>query len=122
MFLLTQRCKNKILSITSFSHEDQAVAIKFDTEADNKSSDNIMTAKERKKQIIEQRKKNLFTKICKYVFYSLVLFAFYVIIKRLLQMLGLIEADHNKKPYENPDVNTHETKNVELKAKNSKSE
>jgi hypothetical protein len=105
-----------------FSHEDQAVAIKFDVEAENKSSDNIMTAKERKKQILEQRKKNIFTKICKYVFYSLVLFAFYVIIKRLLQIFGLIEPENIKTSHENPNHNTHESKNVELKSTNTKSE
>jgi hypothetical protein len=77
-----------------------------------------MTSRERKKQIKEQRKKNMFAKICKYVFYSLVLVSFYVIIKRLLQILGLIEQDNTKKPYENPDHNTDDKKSVELKSSN----
>ena len=81
-----------------------------------------MTAKERKKQIIEERKKNLFAKICKYVFYSLVLLSFYILIKKLLQILGLIEPENNKKPYDNAEAQTDVMKNVELKTSNPKSE
>lgn len=83
-----------------------------------------MTAKERKKQIKEQRKKNLFAKICKYVFYCLVLLSFYIVIKRLLQILGLIEPYDTKKSYDNLDNNTNDKKTVELKSSttNAKSE
>ena len=81
-----------------------------------------MTAKERKKQILEERKKSLFTKICKYVFYSIILFAIYVMAKKLLQIIGVIEPVNTKLPYENEENTKGENKNIELKNSNSKSE
>ena len=81
-----------------------------------------MTAKERKKQILEERKKSLFTKICKYVFYSLVLFAIYVLVRKLLQIIGVIEQNNTKLPCENSENTILENKNIELKNSNSKSE
>jgi hypothetical protein len=79
-----------------------------------------MTAKERKKQILEDRKKSLFTKICKYVFYCIIMFAIYVMAKKLLQIIGVIEPVTTKLPYENQE-NT-KVENIELKNSNSKSE
>jgi hypothetical protein len=83
-----------------------------------------MTSKERKKQIKEERKKNLFSKICKYVFYLIAIFATYVLVKKLLQILGIIEADTVKKTYENTESNSinSDNKKIELKSSNTKSE
>jgi len=81
-----------------------------------------MTAKERKKQILEERKKSLFTKICKYVFYCIILFAIYVIGRRFLQIIGVIEPGNTKLAYENQENTKGENKTIELKNSNSKRE
>jgi hypothetical protein len=71
--------------------------------------DKMQTARERKQQIKEQRKKSTFSQFCKFLFYFMCLFSIYVLVKKLLQKLGIIET---------PVQVTAETKtpvNVEMK-------
>jgi hypothetical protein len=110
--------------IVQEEHIDQPIALKFDPNPIPNKDDNIMTPKERKKKIKEEKKKNFFAKICKYIFYSIGLFSIYVVVKRLLQLIGIIE--HDPKKYETPQENNSSinsaNEGVELKSSNIKHE
>ena len=75
--------------------------------------DKIMTSKQKKKQIKEHRKRVLFSKLCKYIFYCLILFTFYIIVKKLLELLDIIDGVKSSNPKGNKEEAPKDTK-VEL--------
>ena len=62
------------------------------------------------------KKEIIFSRVCKYIFYSIILFTFYILIKKLLEILEIIDPEN---PGKNVDVNISNTKgnNEEKKEK-----
>ena len=62
------------------------------------------------------RKEIIFSRVCKYIFYSIILFTFYILIKKLLEILDIIDPESSEK---NVDINIKniENKNEETKEK-----
>ena len=48
------------------------------------------------------RKEIIFSRVCKYIFYSIILFTFYILIKKLLEILDIIDPEGSEK---NVDIN-----------------
>ena len=48
------------------------------------------------------KKEIIFSRVCKYIFYSIILFTFYILIKKLLEILEIIDPENSQK---NVDVN-----------------
>ena len=48
------------------------------------------------------RKEIIFSRVCKYIFYSIILFTFYILIKKLLEILDIIDPESSEK---NVDIN-----------------
>ena len=48
------------------------------------------------------RKEIIFSRVCKYIFYSIILFTFYILIKKLLEILDIIDPENSEK---NVDIN-----------------
>ncbi len=56
--------------------------------------DNIKSkSKKRKKKL--SRKEVIFSRVCKYIFYSIILFTIYILVKKLLEVLEVIDPDNN---------------------------
>ena len=74
---------------------------KFNQNQNNKKKGKKLT----KKEII-------FSRVCKYIFYSIILFTFYILIKKLLEILEIIDPENSQK---NVDVNINNNNNNEEK-------
>ena len=57
-------------------------------------------AKKNRKKLT--RKEIIFSRVCKYIFYSIILFTFYILIKKLLEILDIIDPESSEK---NVDIN-----------------
>lgn len=110
---------------TQHTESDHELALSH-SDTKTHTGDNILTAREKKKQIKEERKRNLFSKVCKYIFYCICLFCFYILGKKALQLLGLIPEDIKLELSANTNnsINNSNEKmqNVELKSANMKNE
>ena len=61
-----------------------------------------------KKKVKKLTKKEIiFSRVCKYIFYSIILFTFYILIKKLLEILEIIDPEN---PGKNVDVNISNAK------------
>ena len=58
------------------------------------------------------KKEIIFSRVCKYIFYSIILFTFYILIKKLLEILEIIDPENSQK---NGDVNINNNNNNEEK-------
>ena len=58
------------------------------------------------------KKEIIFSRVCKYIFYSIILFTFYILIKKLLEILEIIDPENSQK---NVDVNINNNNNNEEK-------
>lgn len=100
---------------------EHGLAISYANSDKPNKDDNVMTPRQKRKQIKEERRRNLFSQACKYVFYVLVLFSFYLVGKKLMQWLGLIpeniQLDSKAEANGIPESST-----VELKTGNMKHE
>ena len=60
------------------------------------------------------RKEIIFSRVCKYIFYSIILFTFYILIKKLLEILDIIDPEGSEKSVDinikNNDNKIEETK------------
>ena len=54
------------------------------------------------------RKEIIFSRVCKYIFYSIILFTFYILIKKLLEILEIIDPEKSEK---NVDINIKNNEN-----------
>ena len=54
------------------------------------------------------RKEIIFSRVCKYIFYSIILFTFYILIKKLLEILDIIDPEGSEK---NVDINIKNNEN-----------
>ena len=54
------------------------------------------------------RKEIIFSRVCKYIFYSIILFTFYILIKKLLEILEIIDLEKSEK---NVDINIKNNEN-----------
>ena len=79
---------------------------------------NADTLKPKKKKKKLSTKEIIFSRICKYIFYSIILFTIYILIRKLLELLDIIDPETNKV---NKDVkvnnNQEEKKDDEIKKK-----
>ena len=79
---------------------------------------NADTLKPKKKKKKLSTKEIIFSRICKYIFYSIILFTIYILIRKLLELLDIIDPETNKV---NKDVkvnnNQEEKKDDESKKK-----
>ena len=53
------------------------------------------------------KKEIIFSRVCKYIFYSIIIFTFYILIKKLLEILEIIDPESSEK---NVDVNINNNK------------
>jgi len=88
------------------------------------NEDNIKKANKnnnKKKMKKLTKKEIIFSRVCKYIFYSIILFTFYILIKKLLEILEIIDPEN---PGKNIDVNISNAKgtNEEKKEKEEKVE
>ena len=65
-----------------------------------KKGNKTNTAKKSRKKLT--RKEIIFSRVCKYIFYSIILFTFYILIKKLLEILDIIDPESSEK---NVDIN-----------------
>ena len=63
-------------------------------------------AKKNRKKLT--RKEIIFSRVCKYIFYSIILFTFYILIKKLLEILDIIDPESSEK---NVDINIKNNNN-----------
>ena len=81
----------------------------------------VLKLKNKKKKL--SNKEVIFSRVCKYIFYSIILFTIYILVRKLLELLEIIDPESNKK---NNDVridNNKEKKNeVEIKMKEKEKE
>ena len=54
------------------------------------------------------RKEIIFSRVCKYIFYSIILFTFYILIKKLFEILEIIDPEKSEK---NVDINIKNNEN-----------
>ena len=69
--------------------------------------------KKGKKQL--SRKEIIFSKVCKYIFYSIILFTIYILVKKLLELLEIIEPDNQVEIKIENDETSKLKKNTENK-------
>ena len=69
--------------------------------------------KKGKKQL--SRKEIIFSKVCKYIFYSIILFTIYILVKKLLEVLEIIEPDNQVEIKIENDETSKLKKNTENK-------
>ena len=76
----------------------------------------LLKQKKRKKTL--SKKEIIFSRVCKYIFYSLILFTFYILIRKLLELLEIIDPETNI-GLKDVKINNNEEKRKEeeLKAK-----
>ena len=60
-----------------------------------KVNPDVLKHKKRKKTL--SKKEIIFSRICKYIFYSIILFTFYILIRKLLEILEIIDPENNTK-------------------------
>ena len=65
------------------------------------------------------KKEIIFSRVCKYIFYSIILFTFYILIKKLLEILEIIDPENSQK---NVDVNININNNNNNEEKKEKIE
>ena len=58
----------------------------------NANMNNINKIKKKKKKL--SRKEIIFSRVCKYIFYSIILFTIYILVKKILEVLEIIEPDN----------------------------
>ena len=94
--------KNKKMKIGKLTINEENIK-KLNKTQNNKKKGKKLT----KKEII-------FSRVCKYIFYSIIIFTFYILIKKLLELLEIIDPE---KPGQNIDVNIKNNNNEEKKEK-----
>ena len=62
------------------------------------------------------KKEIIFSRVCKYIFYSIILFTIYILVKKLLEILEIIDPESSGKNAE-VDINHKNTNNEEKKEK-----
>ena len=62
------------------------------------------------------KKEIIFSRVCKYIFYSIILFTIYILVKKLLEILEIIDPESSGKNAE-VDINNKNTNNEEKKEK-----
>ena len=65
------------------------------------------------------KKEIIFSRVCKYIFYSIIIFIFYILIKKLLEILEIIDPENSQK---NVDVNININNNNNNEEKKEKIE
>ena len=65
------------------------------------------------------KKEIIFSRVCKYIFYSIILFTFYILIKKLLEILEIMDPENTQK---NIDVNINNNNNGNNEEKKEKIE
>ena len=90
------------------------LTINEDNIKNNNNNNNNKTIKKKGKKLT--KKEIIFSRVCKYIFYSIILFTIYILIKKLLEILDIIDPESSEK---NVDINIKniENKNEETKEK-----
>ena len=54
--------------------------------------ENIKNKNKKKKKL--SRRELIFSRVCKYIFYSIIIFTIYILVKKLLEVLEIIDPDN----------------------------
>ena len=85
-----------------------------------KVNPDLLKTKKRKKKL--SQKKIIFSRICKYIFYSLILFTIYIMVKKLLELLEIIDPETNTGPKTVKINNNQDGKGTVVEDENKKKE
>lgn len=88
-------------------HHDQHKGAIVTTSIKSGQNDQILTSKQKKKQIKSDKKRAIFSKVCKYIFYCIILFTFYVLLKGLFKLMDIVD---ESKPEEDSKAQQEQTK------------
>ncbi len=77
------------------------------------NNNNNKTIKKKGKKLT--KKEIIFSRVCKYIFYSIILFTIYILIKKLLEILEIIDPENSEK---NVDVNINNKEEKKEKIEN----
>ena len=80
-----------------------------------------MKLKNKKKKL--SNKEVIFSRVCKYIFYSIILFTIYILVRKLLELLEIIDPESNKKSNDvRIDNNKEKNNEDEIKKKEKERE
>lgn len=88
-------------------HNDHHKGAIVNTSIKSGQNDQILTSKQKKKQIKSEKKRAIFSKVCKYIFYCIILFTFYVLLKGLFKLMEIVDESN---PEEESKAQQEQTK------------